>query len=257
MTSNYQKFWFELVIATTVFLILTFGEWLGIVRPAMSVFERALQPAVVKISQLVINATQPLVLFKKSFNSARRVQELEQEYSQSLAKISELEYLEKENQELRRLLQTRQKTAPVVVAAPIISLGQPSISIGRAANVKTGQPVLVAETLVGLIKSTSDYQSVVSLLSQHTAVPILVKTESGVEGLVMGNGKNILFTEIPKEAEISIGELVVTVGQEQIQSQLLIGRVQQVVDQPSAPIKQAIIQQEVSFYEASIVEVLQ
>ena len=243
-------------IALIILAVVILGEWLGLVQPAVSVLEQLLQPAVVKTSQLMINANQPLVLLNKSFGAARRVQELEREYSQSLAKISELEYLEQENQELRRLLQTQEKTVEVVIAAPVISHGQPSISAGQAEGVKIGQPVLVAEILVGLIKSTTTHQSTVSLLFQHTTQPILVKTESGVEGLVVGNGKYILLTEIPKEAEISIGELVVTVDQEQIQPQLVIGQVQQLIDPPSAPIKQAIIHQNISFYEASIVEVL-
>jgi cell shape-determining protein MreC len=143
-----------------------------------------------------------------------------------------------------------------VIVAPVISYGQPSISAGQTDGVKIGQPVLVAEMLVGLIKSTSTHQSTVDLLFQNTTSPILVKTESGVEGLVMGNGRDILLTEIPKEAEISIDELIVTVGQKQIRPQLVIGRIQQLIDQPSSPIRQAIIHQEISFYEALIVEVL-
>jgi len=256
MFNNYQKLWFELGIITIIFMVAVLGEWLGLVQPATSFFEHMLQPAIVKTSGLMINSNQPFILFKKSFNSARRVQELEQEYSQSLAKISEVEYLEQENQELRRLLHAQEKTTTPVIVAPVISYGQPSISAGQTDGVKIGQPVLVAEMLVGLIKSTSTHQSTVDLLFQNTTSPILVKTESGVEGLVMGNGRDILLTEIPKEAEISIDELIVTVGQKQIRPQLVIGRIQQLIDQPSSPIRQAIIHQEISFYEALIVEVL-
>ena len=256
MITNYQKSWFELGMVGVVLVVIIFGEWLGLIQPATAALERWSQPAVVKISQLVTTATQPLVLVKKSFNSARRVQELEQEYSQSLVKISELEYLAAENQELRQLLQAQEKITPVVIAAPVISHGQPSISVGQTDGVRAGQPILVAKMLVGLIKATSTHQSTVNLLFQNTTQPILAKTATGVEGLVIGDGKNILLTEIPKEAELVVGELVVTVGQEQIRSQLVVGRIQQLIDQPSAPIKQAILVQESSFYEASIAEVL-
>ena len=256
MVSSYQRFWVDSGIAATIFLVVVLGEWLGLVQPTVSFFERLLQPTVVQVSQVVAGANQPLVLLRKSFGAARRVQELEREYSQSLAKISELEYLEQENQELRRLFQTQEKTPAVVIAAPIISHGQPSISVGQDEGVVAGQPVLIAEMLVGLVKATTNHQSTVNLLFQNTTQPILVKTESGVEGLVVGNGKNILLTEIPKEAEVSVGERVMTIGQEQIQPRLVVGRIQQILDQPSAPIKQAVIHQETSFYEASIVEVL-
>jgi len=256
MVGNYQKLWLELGIAAIIFIVLVLGEWLGLMQPVVSFFERMLQPTVVQVSQITAETNQPLILFRKSFGAARRVQELEREYSQSLAKISELEYLEQENQELRRLFQAQEKTVGTVIAAPIISHGQPSISAGKDEGILVGQPVLVAEMLVGLVKSTTTHQSTINLLFQNMTQPILVKTEGGIEGLVVGNGKNILLTEISKEADISIGERVITVGQEQIQPRLVVGRVQQLIDQPSAPIKQAIIHQEISFYEASIVEVL-
>ena len=69
-------------------------------------------------------------------------------------------------------------------------------------------------------------------------------------------GKKILLTEIPKNAVLSVGERVLTVGQELIQPRLLIGQIKEIIDQPSAPTKQAIIEQLVNFYEASILEVL-
>jgi cell shape-determining protein MreC len=256
MADSYQKFWPELGIAAIIFIVMVLGEWLGMLQPVVSFFEHMLQPAVVQVSRVTAESNQPLILFRKSFGAARRVQELELEYSRSLAKISELEYLEQENQELRRLFQAQEKTTRTVIAAPIVSHGQPSISAGQDEGVLVGQPVLVAEVLVGLVKSTTNHQSIINLLFQNSTQPILVKTESGVEGLIVGNGKNILLTEISKEAEVAIGERVITVGQEQIQPQLVVGRVQQLIDQPSAPIKQAVIYQEASFYEASIVEVL-
>ncbi|MBT3249483.1 MAG: rod shape-determining protein MreC [Candidatus Pacebacteria bacterium] len=257
MVNSYQKIWLELGLVIAVFIIIFFGEWLGLVQPVISFFERGSQPALIRVDQIVAAANQPLVLLKSSLNASQQVKELEQAYSLSLARILELEYLESENNELRQLLQVQEKETPMKIAVPIISRGQPSISIGKADNVRVGQPVLVAEMLVGVIRSISDHQSVVGLLAQDNKTSILAKTESGVSGLVVGNGKNILLTEIPKEAQLSIGELVVTVGQEQIHPQLILGQVQQIIDQPSAPVKEAILTQKVSFYEASIVEVIQ
>ncbi len=256
MINSNRKLRFELLMVVTMAMILFLGEWLGLIQPVISTFEHLTQPIMVNTSRVVATIIQPLTLLKISFNSARRVQELEQQYSYALAELSELEYLQSENQELRQLLRAQKRMTPPMIIASVISRGQPSISVGQADGVKIGQPVLVARMLVGLVKATSHRQSIVNLLFQHTVEPVLVKTEHGVEGLVKGDGKNIILTEIPRTATISVGDLVMTIGQEQIPSQLIVGRIQKLIDQPSAPIREAILEQEVSFYEASMVEVL-
>lgn len=256
MTNKWRQSWMEMSLVTAIFLMLTLGEWLGVVQPLVAVGERVVVPRMVATNQWLAVVSRPLLLIKKSYHSARKVQELEQSYTQSLATISELEYLAQENQVLRQLLELKEKVGPMLITSPITSHGEPSLGLGAAAGVKTGQPVLSSQTLLGLIKTTTSHQAAVNLLFQNSIQPILVKTESGVEGLVIGDGKNILLTEIPREAEVVVGERVVTIGQEHIQPQLFVGQIQQVIDQPAAATKQAIINQEVSFYEVTMVEIL-
>jgi len=236
-------------------MLTAIGEWLGFVQPLTSSLERFSKPALIKLSQLVGLMNQPMVLTKKSWHAARRVQDLEREYSHALATVSKLEYVEQENQELRRLLETQERPQSGVVASKAISYGLPSVSVGQVEGISVGQPVLAAQNLVGLIETVSVHQSRVSLLAQNITRPILAVTESGVEGIVVGDGKKILLTEIPKDVELTVGERVMTTGQEFIQPRLLIGQIQEVIDRPTAPTKQAIIKQLVSFYEAPILEV--
>ncbi len=99
----------ELGVVLLTLLIIVLGEWLGLVQPLASVLERSLQPIVIVTNELTINTKQPASFFKKSFGAAERVQQLEKDYTQSLAKIAELEYLAEENNELRRLLNTKEK----------------------------------------------------------------------------------------------------------------------------------------------------
>jgi rod shape-determining protein MreC len=254
--SSQRTFWVELITLFIIWGVILIGEWLGLITPIATVFEKSLQPTIVKISRLTFAINQPFLSVNKSYKAAKRVQELEQEYSQSLARISQLEYLEQENQELRRLLEVHDRSESMNISSPVISRGQPSLSVGEADGVKLGQPVLAAQTLVGVIDSVSTHQSMVSLLPQVNSQPLLAQTETGVKGIVIGDGKQIILTELPKDAVINVGERVLTMGQEQIKPHLLLGQVQLIIDEPAAPIKQAILEQSASFYEVSIVEIM-
>jgi cell shape-determining protein MreC len=98
-------------------------------------------------------------------------------------------------------------------------------------------------------------QSEIGLLSQESGPTILAKTESGVQGLIRGDGKRVLLTEIPVDVTLNVGERIVTQGQEGVAPNMFIGRISAVRNDPASAVQTALIEQLVSFYEASIVEV--
>lgn len=254
--SSWSSWKTDLKVIVVVFIVLLLGEWLEINQSLRSVGETITNPSVIIANQLIIKISQPFFVLKKSFQAAQRLQKLELKYNQLLAHVSDLEYLEKENQELRHLLDFKKRSPSLVVATPITSHGQPSIGAGLDEGINVGQPVLAAESLLGVIKAVSNHQATITLLAQNSQQPILVVTQSGVEGLLMGDGKNLVLTEIPREAEISSGDRIMTVGQSKIPPRIFVGQIQQVIDRPSAPVKKAIVVQDVSFYEVAAVEVL-
>lgn len=269
--------------------ILGVGQIWGINQFLIKNLEKVSLPAMMFVEQRVSAISQPLQVLKQTFHAAERVKELEAQYTQSLAEISELEYLKVENQELREILDSEQSALAEqggsgesgsgeselgeesntggegssgggegrIIAAPIVSHGQSAIGVGEEQGIQVGQSVLASKLLVGVISETSAHQAIVQLLFQSQTQPILAKTQGGVEGLIVGNGRNILLTEIPQEEPLRVGERVVTIGQASIRPQLLIGEVAQIIEQASAPIKSAVIYQPTSFYSATLVEVLQ
>jgi cell shape-determining protein MreC len=92
-------------------------------------------------------------------------------------------------------------------------------------------------------------------LSAVDAKPVLAKTVGGTMGLVRGDGRKILLTEVTQTLPLAIGELVVTVGQLQIEQNLVIGRVTSIQNDPANSVKQAVIEQLTSFFEVSLVEI--
>ncbi len=230
--------------------------WLGLALPIKVQIEKVSLPLTTQANQIILWLGQPVKILSERAAGRRRVEELEKDYSQALAEIANLRSLRAENEELRRLLELEPRENEAVVTSTITAYGQPSLNLGSESGLKRGLPVLASDNLVGLIGQTSAYQSQVVLLIHNRLQPILAETEAGTTGLVIGDGRRVLLTEIDKMAQVKIGELVVTSGQNGIGYNLVIGRILQLIDQPTAPTKQAILELPISFYDVSVVEVL-
>ncbi len=246
------ELWWVVIIT----VVSSLAWWLGLTKPVKAQLEKISLPITTQANQVVFWFGQQLEVFSDRAASRRRVEELEQNYSRALAQIAQLQSLETENQELRRLLELEPRATETVVASTVIAYGQPSLNLGSEAGLRVGQPVLAAKNLVGLIDGISSQQAQVLLLTQNRTKPLLAETESGVTGLVVGDGRRLLLTEVSKTAELKIGELVVTSGQEGISADLVIGRVSELIDQATAPTQEAVLEPAISFYDVSVVEVL-
>lgn len=188
--------------------------------------------------------------------AAQRIQDLELRLAETSASLAELETLRRENEELKFLLgNTDRPMGRTIITAPIIAFARPAIAVGSQAGVQLGAVVLSRNTLLGQISAVTPYESQVVLLSEQDAAPVLAKTESGVEGLIVGDGRKILFSQVTKESVLIVGERVVTLGQPQIEQNLPIGKIIAVINDPVAAVQSAVIEPFASFFETPIVEV--
>lgn len=248
--------WSELATWFGMWLILVIGHWLGVEANLKKWGQAALRPAIELSGQITYLATRPYIWLKAGYSRGQHLQQLELAYNQALAEISHYQAVEAENQTLRELLEAQDRPVPTVIATPVISYGIPTISVGVEEGIQPGQAVLAAQTLLGVVDIVSAHQSQLKLLHQLRDQSILVKTESGVEGLVRGDGRQVIMTEIPTQAEIVAGEKIVTAGQKNIPPNLFIGTVQESTTEATAPIQTVTVNQRISFYEVPIVEVL-
>lgn len=188
--------------------------------------------------------------------SAVRIQELEQRLAEASASLAELETLRRENDELDFLLtNTDRPSARTVIVAPIIAFAQPAIAAGSQAGIKVGAIVLSRNTLLGQVTKVGSYESQVTLLLEANSQPVLAQTDAGVKGLIVGDGRKVLFTQVPKESVINVGDRIITLGQPQIEQNLPIGRIVKVINEPAASVQSAIVEQYASFFAAPVVEV--
>jgi len=245
--------WLVLVVAVCIIMIT---EYVGLLKPIRSVTEKIWSWVAVPTASLTYAAVDPFTTWRAQRQALNQLDQLQLQYSQVQATITQLQALKTENDNLRSLISSGSGTVKVrAITTPIIAYGQPMIAAGTDQNLFEGEPILVGQTMVGIVNQVSDHQSSVLLVSQENGPKVLARTESGVSGILMGDGKQVLLTEIPIDSKLTPGEKVVTQGQTGIRPALLIGTISQVKAEPQASVQTAVVEQMVSFYESTMVVV--
>lgn len=234
--------------------LFEFVGWFGVFRNVGQKYIVPISAANVKVIEKI---SRPYKFLVFAFSKSRYLEQLESQHTVALSELNEIDALRKENKELKKLLGvgTRTLDQKIVVGTPILSLSYPAVGSGSVDGVKENDMVLIDQVLVGTIDLVTEYQSRVSLLSFSRKNRILARTESGVEGVINGDGRNVLLTHIPRSIEVSEGERVVTSGQEGIEKNILIGIIKKIEQDPSDSTQTFVVSQLVSFYDAVIVEV--
>ncbi len=188
--------------------------------------------------------------------AAKRIQDLELRLAEASVSLAELETTKKENQALRALVADHnQLSERRIITAPVVAFAQPAIAAGELDGIQPGAIVLSNDTLLGQVREVRAHSATVALLFTQESQPILVTTSQGVQGLLIGDGKKIILTEVEKQAQLNLGDQLTTVGQPQIEQGIPVGRIIKITNDPVAATQEAIVEQYVSFFETPLVEV--
>ncbi len=246
----------RVLVIVLLIMLLTFFEFIDLNTTFIKLGQDLVQPVMQINVQLGVKLYQTAQNVRSWHNAAHRIRDLELKLAQTSAQLSQIEQLEKENQELRQLLNSSDRSlGRVVLTSPILSLAQPAVGLPREASVKPGLAVLVENTLVGVVTEIRLDIAYLGLLWQKDCPFVLAETEAGVQGLISGDGRRVLLTEVPIEDELEVGQRVVTSGQEGIEAGLYIGQIRSIHSGTSAATKTAVIEQLVSFYDTTLVEI--
>ncbi len=246
----------EWVVGGVVVVCLWLSEFVGIHQPLQRLVQTAVHPLQLASRQVARSLVAPFTYGWSLQKAQRRILDLEQRYAESSALLGEMDSLKSENEALRNMMQAADtRLTQRVITQPILSYGHPLIAGGSQDGVQPGQLVFVSQTLVGLVTQVSQSQSEVELLFQERSQSLVAKTEQGVQGLIKGDGKRVLLTEIPVSAEVKVGDRVVTAGQAGVPGDIFIGRIASVQAEAQASAQTAVVEQIVSFYNTKIVEI--
>jgi cell shape-determining protein MreC len=246
--------WEQITIIGVVLLIM---ELLGLVKPVQGfLFNSLFVPGQNLVVRVTNQSLTNLYAVRKVFNSAVHIRDLEARLAESTAALTELQTLKRENQELRFLLEnTDRPQTRTYLTRPVVSLTKPAIAGGQDLQLAVGSLVLSRETLLGQLSKINQHESQVTLLHEKEATPILAETESGVTGIIRGDGKKILLTEVAKTDQLVVGEKVYSLGQNQVEQGILIGQISFINQDLTSSVQTALIEQYVSFFESAVVEV--
>jgi cell shape-determining protein MreC len=246
----------RVLMGVVLLVALALVEYVGALSPVEDVLVQALQPLQAAQIRVIQIAKAPVRSLLLNYQSAEHLQELQEQHAVALAELAQLQTLRRENEALKELLENTNRTLEERrVAVPVVSLSYPAVAAGSENGVVEGSMVTYKDVLLGVVTEVSAHQSRVALLSSKDSIPVLAKTDSGVMGIVTGNGKRALLTEIPRDDEIVVGEKVTTMGQPGIRRGILVGTVSSIDTRPSAPTQTAVLEQLVSFHEAPVVEI--
>ena len=136
------------------------------------------------------------------------------------SQLQRLSFLEHENLKLRVLLNYTKQIKGKILPAELLTsvtdgfIQQITINRGKRQGVYVGQPVLDAYGLLGqVIMVEPDMSTVMLVTNSKSAVPVIVVRNSlQVIALGTGNGDYLELANVPKTADIKVGDSLVTSG---------------------------------------------
>ena len=191
-----------------------------------------------------------------------QAQKLQADVDALRGRLFDLREVALENVRLKNLFNFKQKSPLRLIAARVIGRSVDSwsssvvIDKGRYNGVKSGMAVVTLQGLVGSIVESTDSTSRVLLINDPNQGIFSIVQRSRQEGLVSGTlGSNLIMRYLPDEAQINVGDVIVTSELSQVYPKgLLVGRVVSLGREFSGLNRYALIKPVVDL--ASIEEVL-
>ena len=159
----------------------------------------------------------------KHLNLYSNYDELKKENNELKNNISESDFLEFENAQLRKLIEEQVSSSSDLLSARVMIdkqspyLNSFIINIGGNKNIKNGMAVLDGKNFVGRIVDVNFFSSRVLLVSDlNSKIPVIIEP-SGHHAILSGRGTNKPILEyLPENYTIQDGDKVYTSGKEGI-----------------------------------------
>ncbi len=250
-------------------LLLMALQLSGNLQPAQSLITQLTAPAQLSATGITSSAA-------RFFNTITRVRTLEQEYAaldtrakQLEAEIETLREVEKENGQLRSLLNFAQTLPRLELrGAQIVArvVGEEStnfidtvlIDLGEVHGIRTGMPVVTDQGLVGRISDVTENNAKVLLLSDPGSSASALMADSRLNGIVHGGtGNNLIMDFIPQGPTFEVGETVLSSGLGgKFPKGLTIGMIESIESAPNAVFQTATVRPAVDFGSLELVMVI-
>lgn len=143
-------------------------------------------------------------------------EKLRKQNAELMLEVNRLREFGIENEELKNLLAVKDSISYKLIPAKIISKSfsadQTTFTLnkGNDEGIKAGMAVITGEGLVGIVERSSDDFSLIRTL-KHLNFRLVVKDQrSRFQGILHWTGSNLIISNLPKTAEVKIGDRIVT-----------------------------------------------
>ncbi len=245
--ARFQKRWHlkPFLLTLGVIILLAILHYLSVLRPLESLLTRAFQP----IQRAVFVTAQDL---SYRFGNLGRLAELEadsrrfQEKTPRLSgQITKLIGIAEDNVILREQLKLQKSRERQLVFAKLLGYydlkkdGKILLNIGRADNLEKEMPVILYDSLAGVITAVGEYSSTATLISSpNLTLNVYVQGKPNAKGLLKGQAGSsaLLLSHIDKNIKLEVGEFVLTTGQGVRDNRnLLLGTIIEQIDNDKDP----------------------
>ncbi|HKY70181.1 MAG TPA: rod shape-determining protein MreC, partial [Gammaproteobacteria bacterium] len=221
-----------------------------VLNPLRNALEIGLTPihAMVYVPQQAYQLTHSF--FLKRHELIYENTQLKTEKMHLLAKIQKLNELEAENIELRDLLLSSAKMSDKTHAARIIGVATDPfshhilINRGTYKGILTGQVVIDAAGVFGVISSSSTFKSRVLLITDPSLAVPVQNVRNGLRAIASGNGSKVRLDllYVSTNADIQVGDEFVTSGLGgKFPTGYPVGQVTNITRDPNLPFAKVLI----------------
>ena len=210
----------SLLLLTAYFGESAAGPFHSIQRGAFAVFSPVQDGA----SKVLKPARDAVGWFGDTLDARTQRDQLQKERDALLKRVVGADAAIAENKQLRALVgldgrsgvsQYKPVTARVIGRSPTVWYSTLEVDKGSSDGVRVNQPVINGKGLVGKVKTVSDGNAVVMLLSDPDFGVSAVAAKSGQPGAILpvaGSPGDLLFDLVPEAKQVRTGDVVVTAG---------------------------------------------
>lgn len=216
--------WLRLLILTLAALLLMALQLTGQLQSLRSAISFITSPAQLATTGVGRSVTENVTFVLELRTLRQRLAELEEINLSLRAEIFRLSEVERENEQMRRLLafaETRpglelrgaQVVARVISQESTNFLEYIEVDLGTQQGIEVGMAVLTEQGLVGRISEVNDVTAKVLLITDPSSGVNAILQSSRLNGVVQGlTGGDLLMDFIPQGPVFSVGEVVLTSG---------------------------------------------
>ena len=259
----------RLLILSLAALLLMALQLTGRLKPIQSAITQLTSPAQTSASGAAESVSETFSFLAELRTLRQRAAELEQINANLLVENFRLREVERENQQLRELLNFAETRPGLELrGAQIVArvIGQESnnfldfimLDLGTQHGVDVGMPVVTPQGLVGRISEVTDTTSKVLLITDPSSAVNAILQSSRVNGVVRGEPSGGLVMDyIPQGVLFSVGEIVLTSGLGgNFPKGIPIGQVVDIKQRDIDVFQRAIVQPTVDFSSLELVMVV-